>query len=371
MPSTIRLLYSHRRCFRTIIATCALLGIGTSSYAEHSAQHLTKWGVLVLDRVTEETETTPAKWSTVWCDGSSTKNLEGIVFGTTDTLYRSTVRTTKDSSSCNNGAYPFFYEVDQLIAEPVDGTAPKTLLGQGALAIARSAMRMHLASCHEFISRKDNLQANQTYEHTHLSLLSLYGRYAGIEEIVESRGYGQDKAIVLFDRGPHTIHSYGLSRNDKRLLIQSELESARKEFLKMDYFKGKTIKLSQLTNYVLIPAGGGAAAEFAIPENDLSPSVVHTVRVPIKRDLLTWYDHLRHLFIKEHPTLLEWDKLPFYTVAPDASAVVFERDGQLYWQSAGTGSTARPIASLHDVRGWQWHNERYLKPAERKTLSID
>jgi len=333
----------------------------------HTRAESSRWEVLINDRLVPETATSPAHWSTIWSDGEKTTRLSGVVLGSSERLFRLTVANTNKTESCPNGSFPFSYSVDELTAQPLSGGTPRVWLGQGALAIARSAMRMHLASCKEFTSYKGSNPTADSYERTRIRFEALYGRYVGIEELVESQGHGQSNAIVLFDWGVHSLFSRAISRTDKRLLTKQEIEQAKQQYLKRVNHTLKEPRTSHLLNYVLVPSGGGAAAEFAIAESEKPPLNLATVRVKIKRDLLPWYDHWRRAFVAAHPDLIPWETVSFYTISPDKSAVVYEQDHLLYWQ--GLSSGPKRLSETHEVRGWQWHESRLITPAERSALS--
>lgn len=71
-------------------------------------------------------------------------------------------------------------------------------------------------------------------------------------------------------------------------------------------------------------------------------------------------------FAGDHPRFLDWKKLPFYSVAPDGSGVVYKAAGKLFWKRTVDGKDST-LANVSDVRGVQSVQSAWSK--RRSTLS--
>src|SRR5579875_1002896 len=308
----------------------------------------------------------PAQFRTIYADAQHSISLDGIILSFRQRLLRLQVVNHAETARCPDGGFPFSYSVDELIGHPLDRSPPTVLLGLGQLSLARSAMRMHLASCPEF--KKDGKGATEglSYERTRLRLVSVYDHYAGIQEVTESRGFGQKSPVVLFDCGPYRITPHTLIRLDKRLIREPVISKARQEYQKLPPSERGTAREFHLHDYVLVPAGGGAAAEFLLPAGNGPNWHFLPLTVPVSHPLPGRYDQLRDAFVAAHPHLIPWTKALFYTISPDQTAVVYAVDRGLFWK--GLTSEPRLIGHVNEVRGWQWHHSRFLKPAEHHAV---
>jgi hypothetical protein len=72
-------------------------------------------------------------------------------------------------------------------------------------------------------------------------------------------------------------------------------------------------------------------------------------------------------FVAAHPTLVDWQHLEVFTIAPDGESVLYLQDQQLYWRTT-RGKTVE-FGPVSDLRGWQWVDSSRLNRNEHHWLA--
>ncbi len=313
------------------------------------------WQVVVNDRQAAGSKTVPARWVSVWADGKTSSRNQGLVVSMDGHLWTLDVSTQSDKGSCAEGKFPFSYSVDELIASPLGaGQGRRVLMGQGALGSAKDVMRDHLANCDGIKALPSQPETTESYERSKIRLLSNYNGKIGLELVSESLAYGRPEAMVSNDWGAYGIDKGFSGKEGRKLLPSGTAGEASARFLKLPKSERDPFSPGDFSHFILVPAGGGVAVEFGVPGTAASArGEAQVVRVERPGGLGDAYDKARLAFVSKHRGLIPWDKVSFYTIAPDGSAVVYAQNGGLYWQ--GLTGKARPIGHVQEVRGWQWH----------------
>lgn len=256
-----------------------------------------KWQILVQDQLTAGSKDTPAKWVTVWADGTSTKRMDGLVADLSGKMCTLKVATSKERGATKTGKFPFVYEIDQLTAQPVAGGQAKVLLGDSALTSAKALMHEHLNECEGMKPLPFAPDTTESYEKSKVRILAVYSNSLAVDQASESFKYGRPNPMSLSETACYKL--------DK------DCATTGKKALPAALAVGDASKFSKL------PPGEPEAS-----------------------------------FVAKNPKLVPWDKVQFYTVSPDKTAVVYAQNGMLFWQAA-TGKP-KPLGSVKSVHGWQW-----------------
>lgn len=338
--------------------------VGLPSLAKTAA-----WQVLILDQSSAKTAPNLANWVTIASNGLKTKRFDAPVVSLDGHPYTLRLTTERRKDACPAGKFPFSYEVDQLIATPLSGGQPIILIGQSALQSAKDLMKEHLASCDGIKPLPGSPVTTESYEKSRVSLLSIFQDNLGLEVISESFAYGKPKAMVYCDWASYRFKNGDLFKRGKKILPDGATTEATSKFLKLPSDERDDFSPADLSHFVLVPRGGGVVVEFGVPATaDSQMATVKMVRTDRTYEPKDEYSKLRGSFMRAHPKLIAWDKVSFYTVAPDQSAVVFARDGKLYWQALS--GAAKLIGRVKEVRGWQWQGVSSLSDSERQGLGL-
>lgn len=296
---------------KLIYAAC-LLFIGTTP------AFASGWEVLVIDQTAPGTKATPPKFSTIWASPGAMKKVDGFLVSMGGTVQQLKVNTLKDKCTCDKGKFPYSYEIDQLTVTPLAGGAPKVLMGEMALAAAKQLMKEHKDNCDGMKALPGKGETTESYERSKINLLGSVDNNFAFEILSESAPFTRPD--------PMKSDEWAAFGADKNIIPDSP---GRKRTISTDA-QGKIVKASATEKDSGVPAD---VSQYAIVRKDLQA--------------------LRKEFIDAHPKLVEWDKVSFYTIAPDKSAVVYGLNGNLYWQPA-TGK-AHVVGPVKNVHGLQWH----------------
>jgi hypothetical protein len=315
-----------------------------------------QWQVLVENEATAGSASFPAKWNTAWSDGRLTKIVDGFAISKDQQLWNLKVVAAEGQCSCKDGKFPFSYRVDQLVATKLsDPKASKVLLGDIALDSAKAVMRDHQASCEGIKALPGQPDSTESYERSRLRLLSNWNGSLGLESVNESFAYGRPVSMISNDWSAYRLDKDPISEQTKRYLPAGAATEATSKFLKLPAGERDPFSPGDFSHFVFVPAGGGVAVEFGVPgTGETVRKQARVVRVERPTAPNEEYEQLRHSFVAAHKGLVPWDKVGFYTIAPDRSAAVYAQNGNLYWQ--GLTGKAKVIAPVKNVRGWQWHH---------------
>jgi hypothetical protein len=354
--------------FAFFVATCLWLP-GPVQAGAPPAKGAGGWHVLVVDQVSPRTRDAGARWVTVWSDGNLSGRVEAPVVNLGGKLYTLKVTTTRKREACSEGKFPFTYEIDQLVAEPLGGGEPVVLLGASGLNAAKDIMREHLSSCEGMKPLPFAPDSTESYEKFKIRLLSVYGDTLGVETVTESFAYGRPKAMVSNDWACYQLKGAELVKLGKKVLPPGAVTEATSSFVKLPPAEREGYAPADFSHFALVPAGGGLAVEFGVPATqEQALGTVRVVRVVKPAGLADDYNKARQAFVASHPKLVAWDKVSFYTIAPDRQAVVYAADGKLFWQAVK--GKPRLLGQVKEVRGWQWTDGRLLTAGQRKALGL-
>lgn len=315
-----------------------------------------QWQVLVQNEVAPASGSSAGKWNTVWSDGRATKVIDGFAVSKDQQLWNLKVTASDGKCSCKDGKFPFNYHVDQLVATQLsDAKNSKVLLGDIALDSAKAVMRDHQASCEGIKALPGQPDNTESYERSRLRLLSNWNGSLGVELVNESFAYGRPVSMISNDWGAYRLDKEPISKQTKKYLPTGAATEATTKFLKLPAGERDPFSPGDFSHFVFVPAGGGVAIEFGVPgTGETVRKQARVVRVERPTAPNEEYEKLRQSFVAAHASLIPWDKVSFYTVAPDRSAAVYAQNGNLYWQ--GLAGKPKQIAPVKNVRGWQWHH---------------
>jgi len=352
----------------SLFLACLGLAPGAGAAGEAKAAG-GSWQVLILDRLSASSKDSPARYATTWSSGSTSKRFDGAVAALGGHLVTLKVNNVKEHGSCPLGKFPFSIDVDQLVAEPLGGGQAKVLFGQSALASAKDLMRDHLASCDGLKPLPFAPDTTESYERTKINLLSVYNNYLGVEIVAASLPYGKPSPMAVDNWGAYQLDKEPIAPVSKKGLPAGAASEATSKFLKLPASERDSYAPADVGQFVYVPSAGGVAVEFGVPGTvEASRGTVKVVRVERPAGLGDEYSKMAGQFVAAHAKLLPWDKLSFYTVAPDRSAVVYGQDGKLYWQALS--AKPKQIGQLKELRGWQWVAGGKLSQTERKLVGL-
>ncbi len=372
-----------------ITALVAFLIITTIWYAS-TRFHLNpkhQWCVLVHDLLHDsEYEDDRTKWSTIISDGQTSKRFDGVIANLGNHLVYWQIKTVSKSGSRDNGKFQFRYDIDQLYSTPLGG-------GVGLLRYGKDLLSGAMENCKFYKSLDGSSDGESSdYEETGLiNIKSLYFNSISLE-ILQNRissqaaHPGHDKDWYTFDTADGNF-----SPIDCVQLTPAILNQAKKEFdddpnneaykpapeEMHQFLRGKLptwlrkamFDPAEFDHFLLMPFRGGVSVDFGVPYREESArGSVNEITVERQDGMNNADDNIRLFFVKEHPHLIPWDKVDYYTISPDRTAVVYCQASHIWWQELE--GQPKLIGSVTNLRGLQWQPTYLLNTRERQILQM-
>lgn len=307
---------------------------------------------------------TKTKWRTISSDGDHLRSYDGLIARLGHHLFKvRTQQITKTKAHlCAEGRIWARYREQYLEAEPIAGGRARPLWR------APDAKFFKFCDC-EFVESPLEQQV-QSEETSELSVQSIINDSISIDAVTDE--------FNIAATSPHggrvwqTLKINGNSLKPQKI-HHSILRLADLEFMRA--LKSDRVAIDYDRRYVdcqgflVLPWRGGVVVEFQCGSRfDPFDRSSYPVRVEQPYGLGDSYSKMCHSFLKEHQSLIDWQKVDFYTVAPDRSVVVFAHGNDLYWKSVTTGEQI-PLGTVKQIRGWQWVDKTRLYDKEIAALA--
>lgn len=355
------------------IAVFAFALMAFSSIGAVQAETPSPWMVLVGDRSGDSDK---AQWRTILSDGEDVLVADAPLIVRDGRAYRIEKKVYKWKRTFYKGKASAEYEVEELLARDLQSGKATVLVPAGnALSEAKQCVAQGTFELQNpgqaFVgaTAADAAGRGCSYERR-ITILSVYDDLISVHD--------HNYSFVPFAAHPNFAGDYDVFRFDGRHLkpaqdkfLSKDVErrahnKLRKKEIGQCVFAGDTGPHAEMrpecfAGYAVSPAGGGAKLEYAVSGfYGAHYDVDDTVSVPLAADYPRQRGEAQRAFVRNHPQFLDWKKLPFYSVAPDGSGVVYKAAGKLYWKRTEDGKVST-LATVNDVRGVQWVQSPVVK----------
>jgi hypothetical protein len=284
-------------------------------------------------------------WKTHVSDGSKFSSLPGLI----DVVEKRPFFLKVKTLTCNRWLRrPFLgerrcvsYQVDQLIMQPLTAKTGVVVAGQAELAEARESVRAAYKNPWPEV-------LDMPYQYL-LNPLSFEGNHISFEMRSNAPGgahpqHSADWRTIAIKKG----HVRPVKASSLR---PSLLQAAKKEWSKLELTDDYKYSYDEeFDNFILLPFNKGVEVEWAFPNS-------------------TGFGRGSLCVLDVKPPVPEAMEDCNSSLAPDGSALVSWKSGNLFWQSPPSAKP-RLLGHVENPRGWEWLKLQTLSAREKKLMGL-